>query len=384
MNKKQFGVLFILSLLPFMFYSALRPDLVGADGYGYLSYSCQTKQQINLIENLVPPLSKLFFLNVPCNVAFIKFFEWLIFFSCILILAFAGKLIDERDGWLYPIFLALCLAFTSEFFKLEEISLGYFFVFLSFYYLVKYFKGLDALIVQQHNERNKYYYLASILMAGLFWKGAILLLFPVFFVIPILLPIILGIYLLFWNQIAGGILIAGVQESQPFIGLIFFLLLIPFLILSAYTNRKFLPFIVWFTILLIVSLKFILLLLPFTFYGFKKALSNQKYYKLIKYTLLFYSIVCLITFGILTIQYPPTPEHKQAINYAIELADGNTICNEWSYGYWIIHFGGKAKKIAGHPNPDFNACTGIILTNNQEHVNANLLYENSVSRIWRK
>ena len=94
MNRKQFSILFLLSLIPFSLYALLRDTFIGADTYGYLSFACQTTQQIGLSENLITIGSQLFFTNIPCLFPVIVFFEWLLFFSCILVLSFTGELFD--------------------------------------------------------------------------------------------------------------------------------------------------------------------------------------------------------------------------------------------------------------------------------------------------
>lgn len=386
MNRKQFIILFVISLIPFVFYSSLRHLPLGSDTYAFINNNCsEVIQQTNVVSGMKTFLSKTFFDLMPCSFPTIVFIEWLLFFLSVLILSFTGKLFDESFGWFYGVFLGLSMIGVTEFFKLEPISMAYPIIFLAFYFLLKYFVQQQLFFVPVENKRNKFVYLALILLGGLLWEGTIILFLASVFVFPWIALINFPLTVVLWNELSGGILISGVIESRMFVGIIYSMFLLPFLMLSFLKFNKQLKLMTTFLFLLLtVSLKFSLLIIPFSFLGISIALKHKRFGEITKYVLVTISISSLLMFGLMTPNYPPNQEHWNALKFAVKEADGNYIINDWSYGYWIHYLGGKTNYYAGGKNPKYNLEKGIIITNNQIDINAQLLIETKKIKVWKK
>lgn len=379
LKKKQIIILLLLSAVPFVFYLQ-KPYLNGTDTYGYNSFNCNTQMQPHLVETLSTPFSQQIFKAMPCNTLIPKIVMWIIFFSVLVIFGLIGKLFDYDYGWLYGLFACLSPLFVSEFLTLEEMSFGYPLIFLSLYFTIKYLKGKTEWLIPVNNEHNKYYALLCVLIAGLFWKGAIIFLFVLGTIFPALIIIVLPITLLYGWNIVHQIIIPNVVESLPIYGWLFLFALnfFWFRIPRAYW-RPLIPLIILFTI----SLKYTLFVVPFLLIGIAYSLNTTQKKQMWVITIVLVALTGLFTASYNNLEYPPTKNEVQVIKFAIQQADGNKICNDWSYGYWIYYYGGVTDYYAGGKIPDYNLCKGIIVTKKDEDVQADSLLVGNKLKVWK-
>ncbi len=349
LTKKQFLFLLLITAMPFFVYLA-RPDLIGADSYYFLQYVCGKQQEI-----ITPPLFYFTLFFIPCNFYAIKLLLFLCCFVCVVFIALMGRLFDKKNGWKAGLLVFLSPLIVTELAKFENDQFAFPFLFASYYFFLK--------STTQKNKREK---ILSQAIAGLlaliacgFWGGGlyVLLLFGLysilFFFIDWFVIFFFGKRLL--SELIG---LKGVAETMPLTGINYFFGLLPAFIgwIKAPSVLKF--FLLATAMIALVNLKYSILALPFfalCFFFFWNGL-NQK----IKQIILQASFILAISWGVLLFFLPPTQTQWQAIDYAIQKSNGNTIQNDWGLGYWIEWHNGKPC-CKSSPQP-FNCQKGLFLT----------------------
>jgi len=379
LKKKEIIILLLLSLVPFIFY--IQKDyLNGTDSYGYNSFNCNTLMQPHLVDGLSTPASQFIFRLMPCNFWVPKIVMWIIFFLVLIVFGKIGNLFDLQYGWLYGLFACLSPMFVTQFWHLEEMTLAYPLIFLSLYFTIKYLKQKQEWMIPCNNEHNKYYALLCVLIAGLFWKGAIIFLFILGTIFPALIIIVLPLTLWKGQTIVSQIIVPNVIESLAWYGWLFLFALnfFWFRIPRLYW-KTLVPLMILFT----VSLKYTLFVVPFLLIGIAYSLNSARKKQMWVITIVLVALTGLFSASYNGLDYPPTKNEIEVIKYAIQEADGNYIVNDWSYGYWIYYYGGKTKYYAGGILPDYNSVTGIIITKKSEDVQAETLLVGDKLKVWK-
>ncbi len=380
MLKKQVFCLLIISFIPFVLYLQ-KPLMNGFDGYGYNSYNCNTLMEPHLVDNLITPASKFVFQLMPCSMFWPKIVLWFLFFLTLIVFGLIGELFDLEYGWLYGLFGGLCTIFVSSFFELEEMTFGYPLIFLAEFFVLKYVKGKQEFYVSVDNERNKWFALACVLLAGLFWKGSIIFLFWLGLILPGLVVVVLPVVLLYGWRLVHMVIIPRVIESLPLVGLVY---LFFFNYFWFWIPRVYWKFLLPLLFLMLVSVKYTLFVLPFLLVGVAQMVNSSKRKKVVLRVLVGVSLVGFVLAGVNGLSHAPNLNEIELIEFAVCEADGNKIFNEWSFGYWVFYFGGSTNFFAGGINPDYNSVKGIIITSKDEDVNAVSLLVGDKLKVWRK
>lgn len=280
------------------------------------------------------------------------------------ILAKTGELVSKEYGW-----LAGVLIFTNNYWMLtwtnfEDDILGLFFLLISLYFFVK-----------NKKEQRDMWLIISLffcLLAGLFWNGAFLWLLGFSLSsLPFLIALILVFYFVINNDF-GSITNTvfpnfNVSENTFFSGWAyqlglwvgsfnlygFFWPQIGFWVFIALLNEKFAPILSIYLALGVVSW----LEKPMFFINWKeKLLANGK----LILVLLVGSMLLVSSYKLVTAY--PTENQVEAVKFSIEKAGGETVLNDWSYGYWILYYGGSPLKAGGGPEDNNLGLSGIYLS----------------------
>lgn len=368
----------LLSLIPFFFH-ALTITPMGTDAVYFYLFSCQAPNIPTNIE--IPFLSKLFFESLPCDLLSFKFVSSLFLFVSALVVAKIGELFDKEYGWLAGVFVFISTAWLNFHIQIEDDILGFPLLFMATYFF---------LIGQMENKGNKWkaISIALVLFTGAFvWKGALLYLVAFsFFWVPALITLF-GVFFIIGfgslDQLVGKNMVAenmnvllytlfgtgtlGLGHGMGLVGLYF------------YRQRQwlFVPFLVG----LLLNLKWAIHLAPFLGVGMMLIVRDfdlkiksgklkfegwvNKYFVWIFVGMALVSITAQSA-GLLL--QAPYPAQIEAVQFAIEKSGDATMANDWSYGYWIMFFGGRTEIYGGgwtdyylqdHEKPE-----GILLTEN--------------------
>jgi hypothetical protein len=126
MDKKFFFVLFLVSLLPYLFYF-LSPNLVGVDSWANFNYVCG-------IGSYVPPEAWGFVLDLfVCNVWFVKLVQFVSYFVVVYCVALLGERVFEKNGWklgvlaagMCPLLFQVSLNFEAQWFGFVVAWIGF-------------------------------------------------------------------------------------------------------------------------------------------------------------------------------------------------------------------------------------------------------------------
>jgi len=350
MNAKDYLLLFVIALVPFIAY-LFNPLLSGADSYFYINQVCRITPQSNYTY-FFSSLIQLF----PCNIVVFKAFLFSMWFGCIIFMAKITELYDKERGVLGGLIMAGMTLFVLSFFNFENDVVGYFLFFASFYFLLKYDKEKSkiALVLS----------LVLIILSGLFWSGAIywLMIYPIFFIW--FLPMF--VYLLFLNANYTTFLFflnadRNIAEHTPFIAVLYWGMTVLFLYGIKKMDKK---LAVSFLILAIPALfvvKLYVLCIPFVVLFAFHAIKDLKLDKqTVFYSLIMFALIGGAFFGMKTTEGFPTVSDIEVIKMAI---DNNIYTqNTFGAGYAIVHHGGIPSS-AGQTDGNDYICSGYVIEN---------------------
>lgn len=350
LSHKQIAIVFILAVIPFAFYTILRPDLVGYDSYAFYSQACG-----KFAVNGTPLIADFILKNLPCNIYATKGVLFLLFFATLLGIAHLGSLFHKEKGYLAALFSFLAPTLFFHAIRLENDQLAYPILIWATYFYYK----------SRITKQKKYdlYALALVLFTAGFWQGSIY-----FLLAFALTSITFGIasipaIAIYWKQIIGKTIpITTVNESLPLVGLTH--------IFGLAFGFALLPTMLWpqtaiFLILLLLQQKFAWMITPLLSVGMlmfyvNPKLDKNKAMEFLKGIILSAAICCMLVWGISTTAQPPTENTWNAIDYAIEQNSDGNLQNDWDLGYFIIHKGATPSQYGGGQQFDFNA--GIAIT----------------------
>jgi len=327
--KKGAAILLFLALLaiPFSAY-LLRPDLIGNDGYGFLLFVCRENNLIGL-----DGLSFLAFSAIPCSIIAIKalLFGLAAITGCVII-EFAW-LFSPKNGWLAAYLLFLTSVFVMEFTIFENDQLAYPLLFCS---LLLFFRGIRC---EKWKRTNFALCLLCLGIGTLLWNGGVF--FLVAYSLTIWLFLIASIPLLLWKgKELFGLVVFGnnlISENQPFQFHMHYLL--NFGIMGLLFEPLLLYQGLFFYTLGMAADKFWVLSVPFLIVGMIIGLEKADK-EWLNHIVMIVSFITVFGLAQSVWLNPPTQAHWQAIDYAIEAADGNRIGNDWGMGYWVLWAGG--------------------------------------------
>lgn len=375
MKKKHIAILFLLVLIPFIYYS-LRSDLIGYDGYYYLNGICGKDEFRN-----EPPLSLIIFSMLPCSIFYAKVLLFLSCFVSALFLAFSGGLYNKKHGWKAGFLAFLSGVFFFEFMKFENDQIAYPLIFIATYFFFKSFqegakRGINQLICA-----------GILIVAALIWPGTLiyllilaltpLTLYLKVIIFPLLIPFGYGLL----SAVIGH---KGVLENVPFKAK--FLGPLPIGMINWIGRNELLIPGCLSVILAIINPKFAIFAVPFMTMGIVIFFREKKFWNIfITYMLQIVAIIFILFSFLFILPQPPTEMEHQAVQFAIAAAetdDGNLVIkNDWDLGHLIKWHGGRPAVLGGNFwMEDYNR-GGIALT--RADLNCTILGEFDDRRIYQ-
>ena len=337
-------------------------------------------------------MSEWFFKLLPCDLFVFKAVSFVAMFISAIIIGKTGELFDKKHGWMAGILVFISISFTHSFLQVEDDLLGYPVLFLANYFFLK----------SGFNKSNylKALAVALVLITGaLLWKGALLYLvvYSFFFVLGIIVLYSVLYYIGFgaMHALLGNNLI---QENVNG----FLSLLQPGTLgfghgiglLGMYILNRRIWLVIPFFVAMLLNIKWAVHLSPFLGLGlmflvvdinnfrirkgivFREAWANKHFINIF----IVLALVSTSTLSIGILLQPPYDSQLEAVEFAVQQAEGKKIDNDWSYGYYIMYFGGDTNTFGGGwPRYTESWNDKILLTENPEpNPDCKLL------RVWEK
>lgn len=364
MEKKHYLLLALLLAVPFIMFITLRENIVGTDSYMFLSHICNGTTLIDQ-----PPLVSIIFSIIPCDFVAIKIILYILALASLLAIAKTAEIWHKNNAWLAGLFVFLSPILLFEFSQLENDQLAYPILFWANYFMLR---GIKL-----QKKKPQIIGLFLIVATGLLlWNGAVYYLFPYAALTLFAFPFAAGALWIWGEKLANALrpnLL--VYENLQGFGLIFlggFLISVLGLFCDVVLA---VPGIFWLLILW-CNMKFGIHVVPFlsiatlnlynhpNFKRFDKK-CGKPIWESMKIALVAFAVVMLFVLGTsITYSQPPTAGQTEIVKKFVEMqSDCGTDCakNDWSYGYWVEFYGGKATAYGGGIwEQDYNS--GIILT----------------------
>lgn len=375
MNKKHLLVLGLLSLIPFLVYAFGIETLIGADSFYFFALSCG---QENIPEIGIPILSRILFELMPCSLFAFKALFFVVLFVSTIIISKTGELFDKEHGWLAGVFVFISIAWVHGFVGIEDDILGYPVLFLANYFFLK--AGIEK------SNRGKVLAVALVILTGtLLWKGALLYLVVYTFFSTFSLVILYAslFYIGFgsMNALLGNDLVQ--ENANAFLLSLLGSRTLGFGhgigLLGMYVLTRRLWLVVPFLVAMLLNAKWAIHLSPFLGLGlmflvvdldkmriqrgivFKESWANKHFIKI--FIVLAFVSTAALSVGLLF--QNPNPNQIEAVEFTVQQADGRLIDNDWSYGYYLMFFGGQTKTFGGGWPRYTESCNDrILLTEN--------------------
>lgn len=360
------------------------PTYLGYDSYFFLDHVCGGG---GLFEDAsistVPPLAKIVFNALPCDVFFIKALFVGLFTLSLLIIYYISRLEHGKDAWMAIPFVLIFPVFILNSLKIENDPLAYPFMFASFYYFFKFLK------FKQNDFKNRYLYviisLILLAIATLFWGGSLYYLIYFSLLQWGLLFITIPLVIIFFAELVLPLLPNfGVDENNPFrfvrqVMMFFVIFLLSNKIYSIPRNKWLmaLPFL----IIGLLSPKFLILLTPFIplllIHAWKNASELTKQFMVPLAVVV--GLLYIIQIGIAW--HGPYEYEHNMVQEAIDLAtDQNRLLeNEWGLGHLVFYHGGTTTK---HSGISKITCKDCIVLSYEEFPGCELLKEERELKIY--
>jgi len=360
MDKGQCAALAAICVVAFLPYFILRADLVGADSYYFASAVCG---KVQLQDQ--PPLAMLLFSLMPCSIPLFKLFLFSLMLCAVFGIAQLGNLFS-RNGWLAGLFAFLSPLLVYEFAKFENDAVAFAIVPWILYF---FYRG-----TLENKVKYEVAALALAVFAASFWFGA------AYYAIAMALSSIVALMVAVPMLVLKGreLIIAvlpnlNVFENMPFIGIIYlFILPMGFATVPMVMIWQFM----FFYVLLLINAKFSIHIIPFLAVGFM--LVIERFPRMITIMAIM-SFTMAFVWGTMLLHQPPTPEHWDAIDYAICL-DKN-VTNSWGLGYWVLWRGGIPSAWGGgHWEQDYS---GKVVVVQEELLGCEQLNDSNNARVYR-
>jgi hypothetical protein len=344
------------------------------DSYYYLNAVCVK----DILRN-EPPLSQIIFSLLPCNLPLIKI---LLFFCCFfssITLALTGEIYSKKHGWKAGFLGFLSPYFFFEFMKFENDQLAYPFLFAATYFFLKSF--------QEKKLLNQSIAAGLLLFSALIWPGTLVYIIILAFLPGIFLLAAIPVLVVGWKTLADYVIgwAGEVAENAHLIAIGLYGSLTVGILGWIKQGKLQLELFIPGTIALLLGIwnaKWGFFAVPFLAVGFVSFLDrlSEKWAWIEKLFEIVIVGIILISFVFILIK-PPTTEEHQVAQYAVSLADGNTIQNDWDLGYLIKWYGGKTNSYGGNFNDSPFGQPGITVT--YQTLNCTLLKSMGGRNVYR-
>jgi len=357
MEKRYFALALLLAI-PFLYYIFLRSDLLYYDSYHFACLACGCD-----VPRDEAPLAFIFQL-LPCNLIVFK----VLLYAC----ALASILILEKTQRYAGFFAFLVLAFLLEFFRFENDTLAYPFLFLAVFFFLKSYGQPEKFVLYQLCS------VFSILIACGFWGGSLFM--------PFILSAgqlatsmwaLSGLFILFFGKQMFswffGSFNTAIVENIPFMNLPF---LFPALLLAPLGWKRSWYNPAWYALALsLIKPKLVVFSLIFLPIGIAQLVEKTPSAKRVCLTAAV--MIALLSFVPFLSQQPHAEVHF-AIDYALQIAPDKHISNDWDIGYIVKWHGGKTHSF-GMPNRW--SYEGIAVS--REDLNCDLLQRFGDYAVWQ-
>lgn len=332
----------------------LQPNFIDGDSYYYLNQVCNNSQPVNDSSVLFPSLIQFF----PCDFVLIKIYLLLICIACFITLGYIGYLFNHEHGYLVAYIAFALTFFTTEFFKFENDSIGYLLGLIGLYFLLKCFTKPYL----KNNKQNLILGTAFLLIAALFWSGAVYwFVFSSFFTPIIFFPSVI-IMIVFYHKFFGFINPQqGVWEHVLGMSLVYWGLTIFTIWASIKLNYKIILFGFFCLIIGFLVSKLYVLAIPFMaltcFFGLKVLFKNNFY--VLKILLITLSLFIILFWNINYSYQFPTHSDLDLIKEAVTL--DKDLQNSFGAGHIIRFYGSTPSSAFGLSDNDFNQEGYLVL-----------------------
>lgn len=349
MDKKTLILIFVFTLIPFLFYFN-SGTFIDGDSYYYLNAVCNNGANT--------ASSHIFWIItdlLPCNFFIIKLIYWFVYFLSVFILTKLVSLFSKN--YIYTPLLVSATFLCFEFMKFENDAFGFLFGFLGIYL---YFKNTGF---------RRYLSLIPLFVAFLFWEGA-------GYWIIIMPWLFLTYSLFFFEKIFWFALYSDIKiiEHTPWIGFMNYGLILP-LFYIGFLNTKEMKIKLCFIALILINVfisKLWILSLPFGLIIAVKSIDflKEKWNMQIKNYVIIAGIVFCLFSSYHVLSQPFTQNDVDLIQEGIILACQNNDCliqNDFSAGHTIIFYGGKTNQKSGTTEWKYEGITIDINSIKQEY-----------------
>ena len=372
------------------------PTFLGYDSYFFLDGVCGEGINYNQATiSTVPPLAKVVFNALSCDVFLIKTLFVGLFTISLLIIYYINRLEHGKDAWMAIPFVLIFPVFILNSLKIENDPLGYPFMFASFYFFFKYLKSkhnnLESNLgpVKFIGFKKDYTALALslilIFIATLFWGGSLYYLLYYSLLQPWLLLLTIPLLMFFFAELTQPIIPNfAVDENNPFRFvrqvIMFFTIFLLSARIDSIPKKKWLlalPFLIMgllsSNLLILLTLLIPLLLI----HAWKNAEPLTKDW-MVRLAFVV-SLIYIIQIGI-SWHCPYSYEHD-LVQEAIDLAtDQNVILeNDWGLGHLVFYYGGLTTK---HSGISEITCSDCIVLSYDEFPNCELLEEEEELKLY--
>lgn len=210
-----------------------------------------------------------------------------------------------------------------------------------------------------------------VLLASLFWPGSFLMLAAFLLSNLATIPVLAIIGIVFWQKIVGQLLPnLGIQENTMGFGMLYqSTLMVSFLYLR-YLKTIFIPT-TFFILLAFINMKFAFFAALFLAILAAKQ-ATLKELGLVRHLPIVGVVLCACFLWSVAATLPPSEYELEAVQLAVQEADGETICNQWGYGHLISFFGGSPSDKAGGKQQCL-ACRDCVMLTFDEQPGCRLL-----------
>jgi len=334
-----------VSLFCFGFFALtfLNPYPYGSDSFYYLDIVCNGA----LFDKGELPLTVALFSLLPCNMFVIKGLLFLCCLSAVLACSLLGEHFVKDKGWFAGIFVFASFLWLQQFWAFENEAFAFALLFPAAWLFYSGGFAKKALAV-----------FLAVVSCG-FWMGGTLML-AVFALNSVFTAIPLGFVAGYYYKviIAQITPTPNLQESVLGFGLFYQGLLFVSLMFWRILPALFVP-ISFFSLIAFINLRFAcfasfflaILAAKQASYAKTKVLRGMPYVGV---------ALCVIFFVGFFASLPPSLHEIEAVQLAVAEADGETICNNWTFGHEIRFFGGVPSDWSGG-SQRCEKCVGCVM-----------------------
>lgn len=343
LDKKNLLLILLFTIIIFVPFF-VRPSFIGADPYYYLNSVCGVEPIFKSeVTNFVFGL-------MPCDFLFIKTIMFGLVFLTLLGLGLIVEHFFEKKSFLAcflvygfsPILFKLFFKLENDLFALPLLVLA-----ILFYFKTSKHKGTTKFFAYSIVSLILLFLSAQFTPFTLFFLYVGAVGNPLYFII-----LIIGLIIepLSWQVLFPVI---GIAEATPIIGLASIFILFFAWIKPLHKKEMLIA-----TLLVLLQAKF-MLFIPFIYapslINSFEWLKEKK--KINPYTIFgIYAVIGVIAFGFLTLTYFPDQTTLEFSEQSVLLQKDYNIplYNNWSYGYFVKHYGYPTKYYSSLPQPDYN------------------------------